>query len=150
MWDFPRTLDFWLPLTVIAALPIGKGIQGLVLKLMGAMYGGDLFQGCGKFGGVSSVNDYIRFVICTAVGFRVGILRISACSQDCHTEAAVHLGGTGRCSSRRARGIMMTLTRLRELPFADWWVPMLFSAVLAVSLQKTLADMLEHGRPPDV
>jgi hypothetical protein len=41
-------MDFWLPLTVIAALPIGKGIQGLVLKLMGVMFGGDLFKGVGN------------------------------------------------------------------------------------------------------
>jgi len=43
-----RYMEFWIPLTVIAALPFGKGIQGLVLKLMGAMYGGDLFKGVGN------------------------------------------------------------------------------------------------------
>jgi hypothetical protein len=43
-----RYMEFWFPLTALAALPIGKGIQGLVLKLMGAMYGGDLFKGVGN------------------------------------------------------------------------------------------------------
>ena len=41
-------MEFGLPLTVLAALPIGKGIHGLVLKMMGARHGGDLFKGVGN------------------------------------------------------------------------------------------------------
>jgi hypothetical protein len=96
------------------------------------------------------MNDYLRFVICTAVGFGSGFYVFQLVHKTTVPKQQFISMALGGAAVGGLGGIMMTLTRLRELPFADWWVPMLFSAVLAVSLQKTLADMLEHGTPPDV
>jgi hypothetical protein len=96
------------------------------------------------------VNDYIRFVICAAVGFGVGYPVFQLVHKTTVPKQRFIPAALGGAAVGALGGIFLTLTHLRELPFADWWVPMLISALIAVSLQKTFADMLEHGTPPNL
>ena len=96
------------------------------------------------------MNDYIRFVICTAVGFGVGFQLFQLVHKTGLPKQRFIAAALGGAAVGALGGIMMTLTRVGRIPFADWWVPMLISVLLAFSLQKTFADMLDNGTPPDV
>jgi hypothetical protein len=96
------------------------------------------------------MNDYLRFVICTAVGFGLGFQVFHLVRKTDSPKQRFIPSALGGAAAGALGGMMMTSTHLGDLPFANWWVPTLISAVIAISLQKTFANMLEHGRPPDV
>lgn len=94
--------------------------------------------------------DYLRFVICTAAGFGLGFQVFQLVHRTTVPKQRFIPSALGGAAVGALGGIFLTLTHLHELPLAEWWVPMIISALIAVSLQKTFADMLEHGTPPDV
>lgn len=96
------------------------------------------------------MNDYLRFVICTAVGFGLGFQVFQLVHKTTLPKQRLVPAALGGAAVGALGGMMLASTHLGELPFAAWWVPMLVAAVISASLQKTFADMLEQGTPPEL